>query len=638
MIEIIKILFYVCYAKLKNIMKIKNLTIIGIIIAIFVFIVSIYINFNLVVNVRSYTDQNLNHVEEMKENQLRLDVTLNQWLDVKTGLSTRALQPIQTKTTKLIQAMERHIHLFEFSLKDMNRVSLNRHQKAIDELQSMLIDLTTRLDELSLSISNEDVDQASLVYTNITNQVDAVKVRYDEMNKVVVRDLSLLINFAFALILFVLAILVFGMIRFVYFQIPYMVKSLTNLADKHYHQSLKRPKPFFIEEKNIHGYIDNLFEENRFIEDVRDVLINQYLVEDAMDQLFPLLKERMGIDRIGLAFIDYTRDVIIAEYGVLDGGPLILGPGFELPLKYTSLSELVENNQPRISNDLETTLQSRPNSASLKLLLQEGIQSNLILPMTMGKTVFGFLFLSSRQKYHFTFKHQTLGEKIIYEIKGLINRAYFTNIVFNKITNGFSELVEKKDNETGEHILRMVQYSSLLARQLYAKQLPDYPITERMIMEIERSASVHDIGKVGIPDAILKKPGKLTDDEWVIMRTHPTIGADIFKSIRNGLKAFDPELYRVSEEITRSHHERWNGTGYPQGLKGHEIPLVARIVTIADVFDAITSKRVYKDAFDLDASFDLLESMKGKELDPILVDIFLNSREEIMNIYLKSIQ
>ena len=252
MIEIIKILFYVCYANFKNIMKIKNLTIIGIIIAIFVFIVSIYINFDLVVNVRTYTDQNLSYVAEMKENQLRLDVTLNQWLDVKTGLSTRALQPIQTKTTKLIQAMERHIHLFEFSLKDMNRVSLNRHQKAIDELQSMLIDLTTRLDELSLSISNEDVDQASLVYTNITNQVDAVKVRYDVMNKVVVRDLSLLINFAFALILFVLVILVFGMIRFVYFQIPYIVNSLTDLADKHYHQSQKKQKPFFIE-KNIHG-------------------------------------------------------------------------------------------------------------------------------------------------------------------------------------------------------------------------------------------------------------------------------------------------------------------------------------------------------------------------------------------------
>lgn len=619
-------------------MKIKTLTIIGIIIATFVFVVSIYINFDLVVNVRYYTDQNLNHVENLKESQLRLDVSLNQWLDVKNGLSTRSIEPIQSQAATLIQAMKGQINQFDASLEDMNRVSLNRHQTATNEIKSMIIVLNTKLDELVTHLSNEDVAQSNAVYINITNQVNAIKIRYDQMNRVVVTDLSLLINFTFGLVLIVLAILIFGMVRFVYFQIPYMVKSLTNLADKHYHQSLKKPKPFFIEEENIHGYIDNLFEENRFIEDIRDVLINQYLVEDAMDQLFPLLKDRMGIDRIGLAFIDYTRNVIIAEYGVLDGGSLVLGPGFELPLSYTSLSELVENNEPRISNDLEASLQSRPNSASLKLLLQEGIQSNLILPMTMGKTVFGFLFLSSFKKHHFTFKHQTLGEKIVYEIKGLINRAYFTNIVFNKITNGFSELVEKKDNETGDHILRMVQYSTLLARKLYAKQLPDYPITERMIMEIERNASVHDIGKVGIPDAILKKPGKLTDDEWVIMRTHPSIGADIFKSIRDGLKAFDPELYRVSEEITRSHHERWNGTGYPQGLKGQDIPLVARIVSIADVFDAITSKRVYKDAFDLDASFALLESMKGKELDPTLVDIFLNSREEVMNIYLKSIK
>jgi virulence-associated protein VapD len=206
----------------------------------------------LVVNVRNYTDQNLNHVEEMKENQLRLDVSLSQWFDVKNRLSTRPIEPIQTQATKLIQAMERHIHLFEFSLKDMNRISLNRHQKAIDELQSMLNELRTKLDELSVFISDEDVLQANLVYTNITNQVDAVRIRYDMMNKVVIRDLSLLINFAFALILFVLAVLVFGMIRFVYFQIPYIVNSLTDLADKHYHQSQKKQKPFFIE-KNIHG-------------------------------------------------------------------------------------------------------------------------------------------------------------------------------------------------------------------------------------------------------------------------------------------------------------------------------------------------------------------------------------------------
>lgn len=619
-------------------MKIKTLTIISIIIASLIFVVSIYINFDLVVNVRKYTEQNLNHVEEMKFTQLRMDVSLNQWLDVKNKQSTRPIEPIQDQANELIQTMERRTELFDDSLREMNRVSIQRHKIAITELQAMLSELRDKLDVLVTHITQENVAEVSQVYTEITDQVEAIKVRYAKMNEIIVMDLSLLINIAFGFLIVVFAFLIFGLVRFVYFQIPYMVTSLTNIADKHYHQALKQPKPFFIEEKNIHGYIDDLFEENRFIEDVRDVLINQYLVEDAMDQLFPLLKERMGIDRIGLAFIDYTRNVIIAEYGVLSEASLILGPGFELPMSQTSLIEIVESKEPRITNDLEALLKQRPNSASLKLLHREGIQSNLILPMTMGKTVFGFLFLSSRTKNHFTVKHQTLGEKIVYEVKGLINRAYFTNIVFNKITNGFSELVEKKDNETGEHILRMVQYSTLLARKLYVKQLPEYPITERMIMEIERSASVHDIGKVGIPDAILKKPGKLTDEEWVIMRTHPSIGADIFKSIRDGLKAFDPELYRVSEEITRSHHERWNGTGYPQGLKGHAIPLVARIVTIADVFDAITSKRVYKDAFDLDASFELLESMKGKELDPTLVDIFLKCREEVMNIYLKSTQ
>jgi len=269
------------------------------------------------------------------------------------------------------------------------------------------------------------------------------------------------------------------------------------------------------------------------------------------------------------------------------------------------------------------------------LLNLEGIKSNLIIPMTMGNVVFGFLFLSSKQKNFFTQNHLHLAEKIVYEIKGLLNRSYFTKVVFSKITNGFSELVEKKDNETGEHILRMVKYSSLLARKLVEKNNPDYPMTERIVLEIERNAAVHDIGKVGIPDAILKKPGKLTEDEWGIMRTHPTIGGDIFKSIREGLKVFDPELYKVSEDITRYHHEKWDGKGYPLGLQGIEIPIVARIVSVADVFDAISSKRVYKDAFDIQKSFDLLKSMRNETLDPYLVDLFIEHSDEVINIYNK---
>jgi len=247
--------------------------------------------------------------------------------------------------------------------------------------------------------------------------------------------------------------------------------------------------------------------------------------------------------------------------------------------------------------------------------------------------VFGFLFLSSRQPDFFTEAHKHLGEKIVYEIKGLLNRSYFTKIVFSKITTGFSELADKKDNETGAHIQRMTQYSVLLAKKVLDLKHPDYPITERTILEIERNAAVHDIGKVGIPDAILKKPGKLTDDEWEIMRTHPMIGGDIFKSIRDGLSAFDPELYKIAEEITRYHHEKWNGKGYPYGLSGHNIPIVARIVTVADVFDAISSKRVYKDAFTIDDTFETLMTMRGETLDPFLVDLFIQHKDVVLRIY-----
>jgi HD-GYP domain-containing protein (c-di-GMP phosphodiesterase class II) len=173
----------------------------------------------------------------------------------------------------------------------------------------------------------------------------------------------------------------------------------------------------------------------------------------------------------------------------------------------------------------------------------------------------------------------------------------------------------------------MVKYSVAIARGLRLKKLPGYEIDRKFILEIERNASSHDIGKVGIPDSVLKKPGKLNPDEWVTMKTHAAIGADIFRDLRMGLTAFDPEFYKMAEEIARHHHEKWDGTGYPDGLKGTEIPLSARIVAIADVFDALTSKRVYKEAFSLDDSLDIIRNSRGNHLDPVIVDVFFENLE-----------
>jgi response regulator RpfG family c-di-GMP phosphodiesterase len=614
-------------------MKIKQLTLLGILIAILIFIAATYVNFDLVPNVRKYTEQNQRIVENLTEHNIRLELPLTQWLDVQNGLAHRPLQPIEDEAMSLIEGMREQALLFKNSLAEMNRISVYRHQATIASFQLELNQLESDIDFLILRIQDTNLVGTQQSRELISNRIASLRTRYDALNQVILTDLSLVLNTMIGLMMGILLVLMFGLIRFVYFQIPYMVTGLTRLADHDYEAPLKKPRPFFLEEQNIHRYIDDVFEENRFIDEVREVLLNQYIVEDAMDQLFPILKARMGIDRIGLAFIDYPRHVIKAEYGVIDGGALVLGPGFEVPFEATSLSRLMAQREAHITDDVAAELSLRPHSAALNLLAKEGIRSNLILPMTMGNAVFGFLFLSSRQAHFFTDQHKHLGEKIVYEIKGLLNRSYFTKIVFSKITTGFSELVDKKDNETGAHIQRMTQYSVLLAKKVHQLNPPDYAISERTILEIERNAAVHDIGKVGIPDAILKKPGKLTDDEWEIMRTHPMIGGDIFKSIRDGLSAFDPELYKIAEEITRYHHEKWNGKGYPYGLKGHDIPLVARIVTVADVFDAISSKRVYKEAFTIDDTFEMLMNMRGETLDPFLVDLFIQHKDEILRIY-----
>ena len=623
-------------------MKIKNLTIVALIVSFFIIVTAIYVNFDLVANVRFYVDHNDELVDRLNEGKLKLETPIQQLKDINEyARTTVSVAIIKDELSDLIEEMQSDSLDLKNNLNIMNEISIKRHNEGIQAISAKLLQLQINLDKIQFFINqnmvlSEMLDSSLETRKDINQLILDIDKDYSNLNQVILSDLSIVLNVIFISLLSIVGLLFFGLIRFVNFQIPYIVNGLTMLGDKQYdNQRLNIPKPFFIEEKNIHKYIETVFEENRFIEDVKEVLLKVYTLEDAVDHLFSLLKERMGVDRVGLAFVDYSREMIVAEYGVLVDQNIKLGPGFEVPFVRTSLFDLIESKKPVINNDLENEFIKRPKSSSLYLLSLEGVKSNLILPLTMGNAVFGFLFLSSRQKNFFDLNHLHLAEKIVYEIKGLLNRTYFTKVIFNKITTGFSELVDKKDNETGQHINRMVNYSTLLAQKLVEKNHPDYPINDKIVLEIERNAAVHDIGKVGIPDSILKKPGKLTDEEWEIMRTHPIIGGDIFKSMREGLKAFDPELYKVSEEITRYHHEKWNGEGYPNGLKGFEIPLVARIVSVADVFDAISNKRVYKDAFDFEESFKMLEEMKGKNLDPFLVDLFIENSDEVLKIYQK---
>lgn len=176
---------------------------------------------------------------------------------------------------------------------------------------------------------------------------------------------------------------------------------------------------------------------------------------------------------------------------------------------------------------------------------------------------------------------------------------------------------EYKDNETGMHVMRMSHYSQVLALACGH--------TEMQAENLLHAAPMHDIGKIGIPDSIMLKPGKLTAEEFAIMRRHPEIGAEI-------LGEPDSDLIRLAISVSLTHHEKWDGSGYPKGLKGESIPIEGRIVALADVFDALTSKRPYKEAWSLEAAMDYIHSQSGKHFDPNLVLLFDKHIEQILTI------
>ena len=176
---------------------------------------------------------------------------------------------------------------------------------------------------------------------------------------------------------------------------------------------------------------------------------------------------------------------------------------------------------------------------------------------------------------------------------------------------------EYKDDETGRHVIRMSHYSRVLALAA--------GLGERVADEILHAAPMHDVGKIGIPDAILRKPGKLDADEWKIMASHVEIGARIIGEHETGLLA-------LARRIALCHHEKWDGSGYPAGLAGEDIPIEARIVAIADVFDALTSERPYKHAWPVEEAVALLQRERGRHFDARLVDLFVEHLPEMLEI------
>lgn len=193
-------------------------------------------------------------------------------------------------------------------------------------------------------------------------------------------------------------------------------------------------------------------------------------------------------------------------------------------------------------------------------------------------------------------------------------------------------VVEYRDFESGEHINRVKGYTRILAERL-AVEYPEYGLDQEQIDVIVSASALHDVGKIAIPDNILLKPGRLTDEEFACMKTHTTRGGEILQNIRN---AWDDEYGKISYQICRHHHEKFDGRGYPDGLVGDDIPIAAQIVSIADVYDALVNERVYKDAFPKEEAFRMITEGECGKFNPKLLECFRIERkafEELKTTY-----
>ncbi|MBQ9140610.1 MAG: HD domain-containing protein [Lachnospiraceae bacterium] len=205
------------------------------------------------------------------------------------------------------------------------------------------------------------------------------------------------------------------------------------------------------------------------------------------------------------------------------------------------------------------------------------------------------------------------------------------SLYHDEMIMGFATLVENKDGSTGGHIKRTTAYVRLLAEELQKRGFYQEILTREYVENLCKAAPMHDIGKISVPDVILQKPGKLTAEEFERMKQHTVSGGRIIQETFGHLT--NKEYTQMAYEVAHFHHEKWNGKGYPEGLKHKEIPLCARIMAIADVFDAVSEKRCYRDALPMEKCFDIILEGSGQDFEPILVEVFLDIRNKVEQVH-----
>jgi HD-GYP domain-containing protein (c-di-GMP phosphodiesterase class II) len=268
-----------------------------------------------------------------------------------------------------------------------------------------------------------------------------------------------------------------------------------------------------------------------------------------------------------------------------------------------------------------------------RCLRANGFGTALLLPMTSIRDGGAVLVVASRRTEAYTAEHQQFLGSMATQVDSVLSRTLAMDALVVAAVQGLAKLAESRDPETGDHLMRMSLYSTFIAEDLGRQAQYGKIIDPGYIRSLHRFAPMHDIGKVGIADRVLLKPGRLDDEERLEMNRHPQIGGEVLRLCEQRMNELGRSVFRIGIEIAESHHEKWDGSGYPHGRQGTDIPLSARIVAVADVFDALTSRRPYKDAFSIEQALAIIDKDAGSHFDPDVVAALHRALPRVLDIY-----
>lgn len=337
-----------------------------------------------------------------------------------------------------------------------------------------------------------------------------------------------------------------------------------------------------------------------------------------------LLLTTPQIDRVACALYDADDDLLKTfVHSTRDGHAL---QGYEYRLSNSeSLSMLARSSTPRLLTDIQERLD--PSTAHSAYVLAQGFRSSFTVPMHHRNEFIGFVFFDSRERD--AFPPEVTRELLLHA--NLITMAVANELVTIASVVGTIQMArdftQLRDDETGEHVDRMARYSRIMAQRTAAH----FGFDDETVEHVFLYAPMHDIGKIGIPDEILLKPGKLDPEEWAIMKSHTTKGAEMIDTILRDMQLIELPDRQMLRDIVELHHETLDGAGYPHGLRGDRIPPAARIVAVADIFDALTAERSYKPRWTVPDAVTELERMaeRGK-IDRVCVAALADRLDDVI--------